>query len=427
MSHEHTDALQLPLRTWSDRTFSPLAKDSLRAAILMMLVTSLGTGIFTLHQVFSSLSIGISIILTAYFAWVFYLVSDILIISYLKKREATSLSDLVKKTLGSAISKLYDICFLLYIMFTLMAMMLTVTKNVYKDYGSAIGRWFGNENVSLETFNFYFVYLLGFTIFWLVRLRSIDAFRYFSLFSFGVVLYIVLLAFFQTYMYYNNLKPEEKEFNLYSTTVYDFFSKFGLLCFAYNCVTNFFSVSSAVRSPTEKRLQKVFFRVFFTLMGLFIVVGISSYLSLGKKARDLDLFIYRPPLGTDYMMSIGLFLQIFSLGIGIGINSFPLKILFFEMLGIELTETKNNLFSAIFTLFLAVVVSFFYKIDDYINLCGSFFVTVLVFIIPGMMGFSIEYYKHKIGKLYLMFQTVFFTIMGVVGGILAILKFFNKD
>lgn len=414
-------------RSWFSRTFSALGKGSLRGGIFMMLVTSLGSGIFTLHQAFGELGFVWAIVVCVYLMVVYYIVADILIKSLLQAKGSVSLSQMIGEILSPAAAKFYNVIFFLYVTFTVMAMMLMINKNVFKNYGSYIGGWFGSPDVDIKTFNFYFSYVLGFSVFWIIRLKSIDQFRYMSLISFGVVLYIIILCMCQTPFYFSNLAPEKKDFNITSFSFSGFFSKTGMICFSYNCITNFFAVSSIVHKPTVKRLEKVFWRTFFTLMCLFIAFGTCGYLSLGTDALSLDLFMYRPAIGSDYLMKTGLALQILVLSIGIGINTFPLKNLFFEMIGSELNDRRNLGFSIIFTGALTVFISFFTSIDSYISLCGSFFVTIIIFLIPGIMGFKINYFKSITGKIYLAIQTFALLVLGLVGGVLAIIKFINSS
>ena len=412
-------------RPWFARTFSALGKGSLRGGIFMMLVTSLGSGIFTLHQAFSELGFAWAIVVCVYLMVVYYIVADILIKSLLQAKGSVSLSQMIGEILSPAAAKFYNVIFFMYITFTVMAMMLMINKNAYKNYGSIIGGWFGNPDLDIKTFNFYFSYVLGFTVFWIIKLKSMEQFRYMSLVSFGVVLYIIILCMSQTPLYYANLPVEKKVFNITSFSFRGFFAKTGMICFSYNCITNFFAVSSIIHKPTVKRLEKVYWRTFFTLMVLFVAFGSCAYLSLGTDALTVDLFMYRPAIGTDYLMQTGLGLQILVLTIGIGINTFPLKSLFFEMMGRELTDRNNLWFSIIFTGSLTVFISFFSSIDSYISLCGSFFVTVIVFLIPGIMGFKINYFKSIFGKIYLGIQTFALLVLGIVGGALAIMKFIN--
>ncbi len=44
-------------RNWFNRTFSQMKKDSLRGAILVLLVSALGTGILSMHNLFHKLGI----------------------------------------------------------------------------------------------------------------------------------------------------------------------------------------------------------------------------------------------------------------------------------------------------------------------------------------------------------------------------------
>ena len=84
----------------------------------------------------------------------------------------------------------------------------------------------------------------------------------------------------------------------------DLFQNIGIAVFTYNCLTNFFSVVSAIKNPNIRRLRKVFIRSFIFLFILMCIVGIIGYLSIGKSDSPfVDLIIYRPSIGNhDYFM-----------------------------------------------------------------------------------------------------------------------------
>jgi len=110
-----------------------------------------------------------------------------------------------------------------------------------------------------------------------------------SFWSFVIIFYIILVILIQTPFYYNELKSKnENKYNLYETNLRQVFESFGIAIFAFNCLTNFFSVAEQISNPNPRRLRKVFKRSFFTLFILLIVIGIAGYLSIGRTILDND-------------------------------------------------------------------------------------------------------------------------------------------
>jgi amino acid permease len=419
-------------RSWFTRTFSRLGKDSLRGSILVMLLTALGTGIFTLHHLFDAIGIVLTYVCIVLFGLFYFLVSDMLIFSLRGGEiQATSINELIKIILGPFWGLIYDLVFFVYLVLASIAQLLSMSEAFYKNFSEYIWSWFKNvpvEHQTFEYFNFYFCFAASVLLFSVSVKQSIDEFRYFSLISFAIFVYIVVVCLAQSPMYYHDLKARNlDDFKLYDFNLNGFLSNYGLLLFAYNCITNFFGAVTSVHNPSQRRLRKIFGRTFVTLAFLFVVFGTAAYLSVGSKlAKDIHLFIFRPQIGdSDYFMKIGRTLLILSLCVGFGLTVYPLKIMCFELFKVPRNNISNFILAVIFTMTPVVIGSNFTGVTTYVAIAGSFSATLIAFTFPTMCGLKSGYTKSLIGKICIIIWITTLTLMGFYGSYLAFLDFKN--
>ncbi len=364
------------------RAFAKMEKDSLRGGMFVLIISALGCGILALHKYFNEIGIipGIFIILLVCLIFIF--VSDILIDCLTKAtEEPRSFNHLVELSLGKTYRKIFDVIFFFYLFLVLVTIVLTISSTIYKNYGLYIMKWFG---VDLEKgsnfddyhakFNFFACYVIGFVFFFIVKQKSVEKFRYVSFYSFIIFIYIILVIFVEFYSYLkqdwcdDNGVCEPKTYNYYEFGFESFFKNLGISIFSFNCLTNFFSVASAIKRPNVRRLRKTFRRSFAILCALLLAVGLVGYFSVGRQAVDidkLDLIIYRKPIGnSDYLMSIGRMFLILLLFVNAGINAFPLKIMIAHGLDWELKGIRNIGLSLTMTFIPVIIASLFVKISD---------------------------------------------------------------
>ena len=114
------DSIHTSERSWFERTFSSLNKDSMRGGIFILLLTALGTGMFSLHHLFDSLGIIWTFVYFLLIVLNFYFCLKILAIAANKKREEnSSLNNLIGKYLGPRFLSLYNVIFFTYLFIVL--------------------------------------------------------------------------------------------------------------------------------------------------------------------------------------------------------------------------------------------------------------------------------------------------------------------
>lgn len=390
-------------RSWWNRTFSSLQKDSLRGGIFTMLLTALGTGMFTLHHLYNDIGIVWTILVLAIFGLNYvYAMRVQTYAASVVKAQVHSLNDLVNHYLGKTTLIIFNIIFFIYNMIALISLILAITKTFYTNFEPWIWQWItkvisvSKEKQDYSHFNMAAVWIVGFFMFFLTVQRSVDALRYFSLVSFFVFVGIIVVVVAQTPAYYQQNKIDNS-FNLTDFSFYNFLCRFGLAVYSFNCVTNFYGIYNSVHNPSPRRLNKIFRRTFIILFFLFIAYGLASYLSLGRKFADqTDLFIFRDQIGeSDIFMRVFRALLVCSLFIGFALNVFPLKMMTFDILKIDGASRNNFLVSLFYTAVPVLIAGFFTKITQYANLGGCFSATFIAFIIPGLLGLKVDFHRSR--------------------------------
>lgn len=426
---ENNDDFLSHHRSFWHRTFSPMGPASMRGAILIMIMTAFGTGIYTFHQLFHSVGFYFAWGMIVYFAIIFYLSTKYLSAALMQFQQSKTISELVKNVLGNHISKIHDLLFVVYCFLVGVCMTLGINKTLYRNFEAQIWKLIPVDpsKQNFGNFNFYFSYIITIILFFLIVQKSVDRFRYFSFVSFAINVYIILISIIQAPSYYNKLKEkQEDQFNWKDFSVISVVSTFGILLFANNSIPNFFSVVKMIDNPTTRRKNRVFIRTFVTLMLTFLCFGTAAYFSLGVKySPDVDLFIYRKPIdenSSDILMFIGRALLTLSLAVGAGLNCYPLKITICEVLGIEPNNRSNFIISIVITIGLAIVVSICDNITNYVAFTGSLCVSFLSVVTPFAMAVKLKMHTSVIGKVFLISQILLFSVLSIWGATLSLQK-----
>ena len=417
---------------WYQRTFSKMNRDSLRGSIFIMLLTALGTGVFTLHHLFNKIGIVYAILLIIIIGGCFGLTSDMLTHALSRKPGCQSMGDLNTQVLGRAAFAVYNVLVFIYIMLCLIANMSSMSKIIYLNFETLIWQIIGTakENQTFEHFNRYFAYVLGLLLLFLVGQRDIENLRYFTLYSFFIFVFIICVFVVQAPLYISDLASRgQAKYNFTAISFHGLFSSFGCLLFAYNAIVNFYTVVGTVQNPTTRRLKKIFFRTFGILGLTFIVVGLIAYLCFGAEhSMSVDLFIFREKIGeSDVLMIIGRSLLIVSLATGAGINAYPLKMMLLQVMKLENCFKVNIAMSVAIVMVCTLVASLFSSVTNYVAFAGSFCATLMVFTYPCLIGLKTRYCAKWHTKAMLVGFMVAMTALGLASSYVSLLEFFDKS
>ena len=393
------------MRTFYERAFSKMKKDSLRGAIFIILVATVGAGTISFHHPLNSIGIINTILITIFIIYSYILSVDIMIKSLKLAPKAKDLSGIVKIVGGKYLGILYNIFFFIFLFAVLVSVLLIVSKLTFMTFGKDFLNLFGvdKKDCTFENYNNYAIFVIALFIYLLSLKKDLKAFQSLSLIAFISFIYLVLVIICEFPYFYQDLRKKKiADFNYFQTTWADFFKNLGIIIYAFNCTGNFYGVSSGIARPNRRRLLKVFKRSLVFMGMFFIMIGMAGYLSLGSSlAPSVDLFPFRNSFWkTDYLMTFGrIFLAFFYVICGI-LNAFPLKL--FIMSLFKKKQRENFFLQSSLMLLLFFVTTlfacFFTNVSKYLGLAGSLSCIITAFTIPGIMGLKIGYCKTTLGK-----------------------------
>ena len=412
---------------WTARAFKKMEKGSLRGATFVLIMTALGTGVFTLHHVLNGCGIIIGLFLIIFIAVNFTYCSFILIHAKVFYTNCDHFSKLMKKVGGKVMNIGFNFFSALFLFLMGISSILAASKTFYYNFEGVIWSIFTSiplKNRTVEYFNFYFVWIIGFIVFLIVIKRDLSSLSYISLVSFSFYIILIIITIIQIPLYIKKLKEKDEfEYNYYNCTLQTLLTSFGLLISSFNAIANFFTVSNNMDKPSPKRIKKVFTRSFVLLGILYTIVAIISYLSLGKTSEKTDLFIFRRRIGeTDYFMIIGRSLLIFGIILGASLNLHPIKIIFFNNRN-RISNLQNFFFSFFIVVIPVFIASIFTNVTNYMAIGGTLSGSFIVFFFPGLIGIKSGFAKGWIQKGYLYFYTFVLPVFGIIGTVYGIINF----
>ena len=420
-------------KTWFERSFSRISNDSLRGSILILIMTALGTGVFSLHHCFALIGIYNTCTLILFFGFLYIMMYKMLyFIKKIDTKNGSSISEGINNVGGTKIGLIYNFFVLLYLFLCAIPLVQAISKCIFTNFYSIIIKKLKIElldiNQQEKYFNKLFVFLISPLLFFINYQRNIENFKKFSIPSFIILIYIFILIICQSKYYHEELVEEHKNvYNKWNTNFKDFMLNYSIVLFSYNCSINYYSIFSVVKNPNIKRMNKISIRTIFILMIIFIVYGIMSYISIGTNHSHVSLFIFRSALknNSDILMIIGRSLLCISLIIGAGLNVYPLKMNTLSLFKLKINNFNNLLLTSIYTLLIVIISAFFTDIKFFISLAGSLTGTMTAFTIPGIIALYYGYSKNNKLSYLLWFFIILVSIAGIYSTILLYIDFLN--
>ncbi len=413
-------------KTWVQRTFSKMEKDSQRSAILMLVICAFGGGIFAYFHPLNKMGIFYCSIFTLIIIRMFLFSIDITIYAFKKAPEAKSLNEIIEITGGKVLRKVYDLLFILFLYLIVIAIIIMICKIVYYNIGIFIYADDFPSEESLAHFCKYSSYIVGVLFFLMMIQPSIDVFQKYSIICFLIFFGMVAVILIEFPSRYRVVKSQGV--NMIDTEFIGFFESLGIIFYSFNVTCNFHSIATTVSKPTRRRILKIFRTVFDILSYLFLFLGLFSYLAVGQENADvLDLYIFREAHGTDILMKIARTLYIFNCLICGVLNAFPLKILVIEMIT---SDTKSKIanygVSLLIIVTSSIIASLFTNIKDYMGIAGCVCCITTCFTIPGIIALRIGYAKDKFSKFLLLIFTFGSFVLCIICTIVTVISLIEE-
>ena len=416
-------------RSWFSRAFGKMEKDSQRKTIIVFLVTSTGTGTYSIFHILHGIGIvwGLLLILTCcIFSTIAF---NIYCHASIANDNPEKLSTIITKAVNSWFNVIVNIITGFYLYLILIAFCVGTSKLFYLVFEAKIWDMFvvDIEKRNFASFNSVFSYLICFCSFFLVVQKNIDKLSNFSTLAFIVTFYLLVLILIQTPAYFAELKLKGlNEFNFLNCTLKDALYYFGLGACTFNNVFCFLLVRNNVKNPTKKRLKKVSVRTNGLIYMLYLVCGLTSYLTLGiTGAETTDLIIFREKIGeTDNLMVIGQFLCALAIFVAFCLIAFSFKMIIMEIFA-DKSALKNLVVTVLMMLSIAYISSVNDNVTDYLTLTGAFAGTCSIIIFPSIIALNTGYAKSFKGKVALVVWLTFGVVMCIVSTYMSIIKFIH--
>ena len=429
LNTEESDKSNLP---FFKRNFSTMKKDSLRGAVIILLVCAFGAGPFSFHHPLHSLGIINTSILTIIVMFSYIVCIDIFIHAHKLAPNARTLNEIIEIVGGKGYKTFYDIMFFIFLYIALISLILSSSKLVFVNFGNAIFDLFSiKDNRKFDTLNPFFSFFFAFVIFLLLLKKSIKSFQKISFYGFLIYLSVLGVVIIQSYFYYENLVHTHKnEFNYFEFNWKALLTNFGIICYSFNCTSNFYEISKGVANPNRRRILKIFRNSFVIICIFLLIIGILSYLTIGKeKADSLDLIIFRDRLGdSDYWMIVARSLLIINFSITAALNAYPLKSYFVNLCTcVKKKDKRKKTILNIFVAFLiclsaGFIASIFTNISDFFAFGGALSCMISCFTIPGIIGLKIGYCKKTFSKGILFLWILIMTILSITCSAFSLIK-----
>lgn len=404
-------------RAWFDRTFGKMEKDSLRSTVFLMMASTLGAGVYTLHGTFHEIGIVWAILLLVFGCVSSLLALDMYIHASRVSGDPENVGDINVHIFGKKFNIFATVVSGVFLYLIMISFTVCISKIVFQLIAGPI-KQMTDINVDANSDSDFFFYHRP-TCFIIAALGSLfiipktaDLISRFSIACFFIHIYMICVIVGQSYSFFQQVKEKgHNKFNYIDTSFEKIFGNFGLAICTFNNVPNFIMARSLVKSPSTSRLRKIFNRANWIIMGIYILVALCGYLSIGQGEMP-DLFFYRKTTAeTDYLMDVGKFLLALSLIISFSLLGFALK-----MMVVPFIPGNNNVkhiaVTLVTTISVAAIAMNFKVVGSYINLAGSFGGTFIVIIFPALLALKSGYTKDRAFK----FAIMAWLLIGIVSG-----------
>lgn len=147
-------------------------------------------------------------------------------------------------------------------------------------------------------------------------MKNLSSLKYTSVLGLVAIFYMALLVI--THFLVGDIPKSSKgEIRLFPANISDVFSTFSIAVFAFTGHQNMFSIINEAKDKSMKAITKLINLAIIVSAGLFIIVGLTGYLTFGDKVNGNVILLYPNSITT----SLGRFCIVFMV-----IFSFPLML-----------------------------------------------------------------------------------------------------
>lgn len=299
----------------------------------------------------------------------------------------------------------------------------------YKSYDD-----FKSKLWETAAYQFPLMYLICALLIPLCLLKDISKMRIASLFSICSLMYAIFVIIIECPWYFSDFldkqtsEPEKYKVNWWDiSSGFDkhlfFFRGTATVFFAFTCHVGAFPVFKTLKNNVTRRVNKVFQRSILLDVVLYIIVGVTGYLT--QPVDTPDLIINRNKyFKNDLAMIIARLLIAVNLILSTpaNYNAFRLSILEIIWKTSEV-DNKQNFLITIPTLLITCLIGALYTgITAYISILGGFCSVVIAFLFPGLLYVKTSELPWTHWKnIFTIILVVILCLIGFTAGIMTIL------
>ena len=180
-----------------------------------------------------------------------------------------------------------------------------------------------------------------------------------------------------------------------------------------------FPLIQDLKNPTEKRVNKIIWRVHVTEIISNFLVGMAGYILLAEHIADLPINAMVMASIQTIPMSIGKFLMALSLFFSLPLNLFAAREVIYETLGFEKTNKNHIVISLSLAFSGAIIAIVFEQVNSYFGLLGGTAGVMMAGGFPAICYYKVKGLRTLNQKIIVVFMTVV-VICGMYGAILSV-------
>lgn len=392
-------------RSWFSRTFGHMEEGSIRGGIFGLSSLALGTGCLALPiraTQFGCVWYLLAVVFGSYAS--FWTLRGMIRAARTVGGEDYSVS--VKKIVGKGPGLMIDLVIMIYLFGVLIQYQVIVYSLLGRTYYDFFVGKEEYENFDIFEKNVWDTNKVKFPIMFIIvgiimplcLLKNISKMRFASMFAICALIYSILVVIIESpwfWAHYNEYEYIENDKETYPNwfgikksfgSELNFFSCISTVFFTYSCHPGAFPIYKTLKSNSDERINKVFFRSILLDLIIYIFVTFCGFIT--APLRPQSLIIFRESIWEhDYFMQIARVAVALELFLCLPANYAPLRNSFLLVFfGNDELSNKINYLITIPILLTSTLVGALYKdILSYISLLGGFCSSLMCFLVPGSM------------------------------------------
>lgn len=316
--------------SWIVSTFSRVEKGCLEGNILLLIISTMGSGLFYIPYCAKRVGLMLTFFMLAISAFVSYYSTHGLYIGF-KNTNALTYDECVYKILGKGVGLFSNFIIFVHIVGIVLSNWIFSFKFI--TGGLVQLNIFTADGIEYQYFSYGYFILTFIIIFFITMWKSIGRLQVISFIGLVVFLYTVVIFVYLTPEYFNFYQKREDIHIKNASWTFEIFGVYGITQYLFLNQYTIMSICNNLKNTSFKRVTKLLDQAIIILIGMYFLILICGYFSEPDIPTN-ELFILRSPLKNknDTLITIGRFAFGFILLIAVCIKSHFLLIYYHQLI-----------------------------------------------------------------------------------------------